>query len=150
MNLDFGSWTPDAWLQFLKDHWVVVVVAILAIFVISKVVKTVLKWVLIAAILFGIVAYGGYSIKDLGAIGTKISSEAKDQAIKAMAGEAEKAKYKDNADGTYTITTPNLELTGVPNSGKVEVKFHGVSLGTWNMEGAVRDLVVTARASSKK
>jgi hypothetical protein len=150
MNLNLGSWTPDAWLQFLKDHWVVVVIAVLAIFVVSKVVKTVIKWVLIAAILIGIVAYGGYSINDLGAIGNKVTSGVKDEAIKAMAGEAEKARYQDNGDGTYTVTTPNLELSGVPNSGKVEVKFRGLSLGTWNMEGAVRDLIVKARASATK
>jgi hypothetical protein len=149
MNISAGSWTPDAWLQFVKDHWVIVVIAILVIFVVSRLVKTVLKWVLIAAVLVAIVAYGGYSINDLGALGDKVTAEAKDQAVKAMAGEADKAVYKDNTDGTYTVSTPNLELTGVQDSGKVEVRFRGVSLGTWNVEGAVRDLIQNARASTK-
>ncbi|TJY39813.1 hypothetical protein E5161_17880 [Cohnella pontilimi] len=150
MNFNPGSWTPEAWLQFLQDHWVVAVVAVLAIFVVSKVVKTVVKWVLIAAIVVGIVAYGGYSINDLQEVGSKVTSDLKDQAIKAMAGEADKARYRDNGDGTYTVETPNLQLSGVPNSGEVEVKFRGISLGKWNMEGAVRDLVVKARESAVK
>jgi hypothetical protein len=144
MNLDM-----DVWIQFLKDHWVVVAIAIVAIFVVLRLMKTVLKWVLVAAIIMGIVTYGGYSIDDLSAIGTKVTEEAKDQAIKAMAGEASDAKYVNNADGSYSITTKNLELNGVPNSGEVTVKLKGISLGTWKMEGAVRDFVVNARASAK-
>jgi hypothetical protein len=144
MNLDM-----DVWIQFLKDHWVVVAIAIVAIFVVMRLMKTVLKWVLVAAIIIGIVTYGGYSIDDLSAMGTKVTEEAKDQAIKTMAGEASDAKYVNNADGSYSITTKNLELNGVPNSGEVTVKLKGIPLGTWKMEGAVRDFVVKARASAK-
>ncbi|MCD9023929.1 hypothetical protein [Cohnella silvisoli] len=144
MNFD-----PDVWVQFVKDHWVVVAIAIVAIFVVMKLVKTVLKWVLVAAIIIGIVTYGGYSIKDLGEIGTKVTDELKDQAIKAMAREAKDAKYVNNEDGSYTIKSTNLELDGVPNSGEVTVKLRGISLGTWKMEGAVRDFVVQSRASAK-
>jgi hypothetical protein len=156
-NMNFDT---DAWVQFAQDHWVIVAVAIVAIFVIVKLVKTVLKWVLIAAIIIGIVAYGGYSIDDLGdvgskvteeigVIGDKVTAELKDQAIKSMAGEASEATYINNDDGSYSIKSTNLELTGVPNSGEITVKFHGQSLGTWKMEGAVRDYVVKARASAK-
>ncbi|RKP56128.1 hypothetical protein D7Z26_05620 [Cohnella endophytica] len=155
--MDFNFNDTDAWIQFAKDHWVTVAIAIVAIIVIVKVVKTVLKWVLVVAILIGIVVYGGYSVDDiqkkvtdeLGIIGEKVSSEVKDQAIKAMAGEASEATYVDNADGSYSIKSTNLELTGIPNSGEVNVKFHNASLGKWKMEGAVRDYVVKARASAK-
>jgi hypothetical protein len=139
----------DAWIKFVQDHWIVVAIAIVAIFVVMKLVKTLFKWVLVAAIIIGIISYGGYSIDDLGAIGTKITDEMKDQAIKAMAGEASDAKYANNDDGSYSITTKNLELNGVPNSGEVTVKLKGISLGTWKMEGAVRDFVAQARASAK-
>ncbi|MFC4303861.1 hypothetical protein [Cohnella boryungensis] len=144
MNLD-----TDAWLTFLQDNWIVIAVAIVAILIVLKVVKTVLKWVLVAAIVIGIVTYGGITVEDIKEVGTKVTSEAKDQAIKAMAGEASEAVYKVNSDGSYTITTKNLELNGVPNSGEVSVKLGGISLGTWKMEGEVRDFVVKARASSK-
>ncbi len=155
MNLDM-----DAWIQFGQDHWVIIAIALVAIFIIMNLVKTVLKWVLVAAIIIGIVTYGGYSIDDLGDIGSKVqeelgtigdkvTSEVKDQAIKAMAGEASAATYVNNADGSYSIKSTNLELTGIPNSGEVTVKFHGQSLGSWKMEGAVRDFVVQARASAK-
>ncbi|MFB9273487.1 hypothetical protein [Cohnella cellulosilytica] len=144
MNLD-----TDVWLTFLQDNWIVIAVAILAILLVLKLVKTVLKWVLVAAIVIGIVTYSGITIDDIKEVGSKVSEEAKDQAIKAMAGEASAAVYTANADGSYTITTENLELAGVPNSGEVGVKFRGISLGTWKMEGEVRDFVVKARAAAK-
>ncbi|TVX98730.1 hypothetical protein [Cohnella terricola] len=144
MNLDI-----DTWLTFAQDNWIVIVVAIAAILIVMKVVKTVLKWVLVAAIVIGIVTYGGLTIDDIKEVGTKVSEEAKDQAIKAMAGEASDATYTMNADGSYTITTKNLELNGVPNSGEVSVKLKGISLGTWKMEGEVRDFVSKARAAAK-
>ncbi|MFC4597059.1 hypothetical protein [Cohnella hongkongensis] len=144
MNLDM-----DAWLTFVQENWIVIAVAIAAILIVIKVVKTVLKWVLVAAIVIGIVTYGGFTIDDIKEVGTKVTEEAKDQAIKAMAGEASEADYTVNEDGTYTIKTENLELTGVPNSGEVSVKFRGISLGTWQMEGEVRDFVTKARAAAK-
>jgi hypothetical protein len=144
MNLDF-----DAWLQFLQDHWLVVAAAILGIVVVVKLVKTVLKWVLVAAIVVGIATYGGYTVDDLKSVGSKVTEQLQDQAIKSMAGEAAQATYEHKDDGSFTIKTPSLELTGVPNSGEVDVKLHGVSLGTWKMEGAVRDFVVKARDSAK-
>lgn len=149
MKLNPESWTQDAWMQFLQDNWLILAVAVVAIFVIVKLVKTVVKWLLVAGILIAIFVYGGYSIDDLSTIGSKIQSEARDQAIKAMTGEISQAEYKDNGDGSYTIKTPTLELSGVPNSGEVSVKYQGVSLGTWKMEGAVRELVVQAREAAK-
>ncbi|MFC5469940.1 hypothetical protein ACFPPD_14495 [Cohnella suwonensis] len=147
------NYDTDAWVQFAQDHWVVIAVAIVAIFVVMKLVKTVVKWMLVAAIVIGIGAYGGYTIddiqKEVTKIGDKVTSEVKDQAIKAMAGEAAEATYADNADGSYSIKSTNLELTGVPNSGEVSVKFHGQSLGTWKMEGAVKEYVIQARAAAK-
>jgi len=144
MNLD-----TDAWLTFLQDNWIVIAAAIVAILIVMKLVKTVLKWVLVAAIVIGIVTYGGFTIDDIKEVGTKVSDEAKDQAIKAMAGEASEADYTANEDGSYTIKTENLELTGVPNSGEVSVKFRAISLGTWKMEGEVREFVRKARAAAK-
>ncbi|MFC5702896.1 hypothetical protein ACFPVX_16535 [Cohnella faecalis] len=151
--MNFDNWTSDAWLTFAQDHWVVIVVAVVAIFIVVNVVKTVVKWGLIAAIVVGIVVYGGYSVDDLKAVGadltSKVSAELKDQAINAMAGEAKEATYTDNGDGTYTVKSSKLELTGKPGSGEVSVSFNGSTLGTWQLEGAVKQFVEQARKSAK-
>lgn len=60
MNLDL-----EAWKQFAIDHWILIVIAVVALIVVINVVKTVLKWVLVAAIVIGLAVYGGYSVNDL-------------------------------------------------------------------------------------
>ncbi|MBN2982831.1 MULTISPECIES: hypothetical protein [Cohnella] len=140
MDLDL-----EAWKQFAIDHWILIVIAVVALIVVINLVKTVLKWVLVAAIVVGLAVYGGYSVNDLKEVGSKVTQALEDQAVKAMAGEASQAEYRLNDDGTFTVATPNLELTGTPGSGEVSVKFQGVSLGTWNMEGAVREFIEQAR-----
>jgi hypothetical protein len=144
MNLDF-----EAWKQFAIDHWIVIAVAIVALVIIVNVVKTLMKWVLVAAIVIGVMVYGGYSVNDLKEVGSKVSSALLDEAITAMAGEAKEAKYTLNDDGTYTVTTKNITLSGVPNSGEVKITYRGVTFPAVPLEGAVREFVVQAREASK-
>lgn len=143
MNLDV-----EAWKQFATDHWALLVIALAAIVIIGKLVKTLMRWVLVAAIIIGVAVYGGYTVNDLKEVGAKVSSAIADEAISAMAGEAKDAKYTLNKDGTYTVTSKNLTLSGVVNSGDVKVTYHGVSF-TVPMEGAVRTFVEQAREQSQ-
>ncbi len=144
MNLDL-----EAWKQFAIDHWVLIAVAIVALVIVVNVVKTLMKWVLVAAIVIGVAVYGGYSVNDLKEVGSKVSSAILDDAISAMAGEAKDAKYTLNEDGTYTVETKNITLSGVANSGEVKVTYRGVTFPTVPLEGAVREFVVQAREASK-
>lgn len=144
MNLDL-----EAWKQFAIDHWVLIAVAIVALVIVVNVVKTLMKWVLVAAIVIGVAVYGGYSVNDLKEVGSKVSSAILDDAISAMAGEAKDAKYTLNEDGTYTVQTKNITLSGVANSGEVKVTYRGVTFPAVPLEGAVREFVVQAREASK-
>lgn len=144
------SWTADAWSQYLQSNWYVIAAAIVIIIVVIKVVKTVLKWLLVAVVVVGLALYSGYNLDDLAKIKDQATLAYKDQLIKAMAGEADEAEYKDNADGSYTIKTPSLELSGFPNSGEIQVKIGGVSIGNWKLEGEVRDFVIAARNAARQ
>lgn len=144
MNLDI-----EAWKQFAIDHWVIIAAAIVVMILIVKLVKTLTKWVLVAAIVIGLAVYGGYSVNDLKEVGTKVSSALLDEAITSMAGEAKDAKYTLHDDGTYTVTSDHLTLSGVVNSGEVKVTYRGVTFPAVPMDGAVREFVVQAREASK-
>lgn len=144
------TWTAEAWTQFLQEHWYIIVAALVIILLVVKLVKTVLKWLLVAVIVVGVVFYSGYSLDDLTTAASQASAVAKDEVIKAIAGEADKAQYETNEDGSYTIKTPSLELSGFPNSDEVKVKLGGVPLGTWKLDGEVRDFVNEARAAARQ
>ncbi len=147
--LNPDMWTADAWLQFLQDHWIVIAAAIVVIFIVIKAVKTVLKWALVAAIIFGVIAYGGYSIDDLAAIGSKVEEGTKDAVLQAALDEASKAEYVLQQDGSFLIKTPNLELTGSADGTEVAVKFRGVPAGTWKIEGPIRALIEQAKTTAQ-
>ncbi|MFX3632087.1 MAG: hypothetical protein ACE3L7_08395 [Candidatus Pristimantibacillus sp.] len=146
--LDFSNYDWNTWSEFFKEHWLVLVIALVVLLLIVRIVKTVLKWALVAVIVIGIVLYSGYSMDDLKGIGTKVADSLKQEAISTMVGEANKATYTNNADGTFTVKTDNLELTGVPKAGEVKVTFRGTSLGTWKIDDTIQTLIDQAKQSS--
>lgn len=141
----------ETWKQFLTDHWYVIVIALLALFIVIKIVKTVVKWVIVAAIVVGLLLYSGYTLDDLSvdnlrAIGTQAVETLKAQAVEAMAGEVSEAAYTDHGDGTYTVKTDSLELNGKLGESEVAVKFNGAPLGTWKIDEAIAALIDTAKS----
>ena len=87
----------ETWKQFLTDRWYVLVIALIALLIVIKIVKTVVKWLLVAVIVIGVLLYSGYSLEDLRVdklkeLGAQITEQAaaalKREALEAMAGEA--------------------------------------------------------------
>lgn len=155
--LDFSSYDWNTWSTFLQEHWLVLVIALVVLLLIIRVVKTVVKWALVAVIVLGVVLYSGYSLDDLksidlGSIGSKVADgldSLKKEAVTAMAGEVDKATFATNADGTYTVKTDNLELTGVPDSGEVSVSYRGTKLGTMKIDSTIQTLIDQAKNNGK-
>ncbi|UUZ84001.1 hypothetical protein LJK88_09690 [Paenibacillus sp. P26] len=117
----------EAWSAFLADRWYILLIALVVLFLVIKIVKTVVKWIIVLAVLAGLFFYGA-SYKDqlmnLGTtVGAKVAEEAKTQAFKAISEEAKEAQYKQNPDGSYTVSTKSVKLTGKPGSNDVQVTF---------------------------
>ncbi|MWC29539.1 hypothetical protein [Paenibacillus sp. MMS18-CY102] len=144
--MDF-IYDEQTWTTFFQDNWLVLVLALVALFIVIGIVRTIVKWALVAAIVVGVIAYSGYTLEDVKSIGTKVTDSVKQEAIQAMAGEANAATYTSNGDGTFTVKTNNLELTGKPNANEVEVKFRGAKIGTWKIDDAIRTLIDTAKSN---
>lgn len=148
MSFDF-NYDTETWVQFFKDKWLFLLIALIALFIIVRIVKTVIKWLVVVVIIAGVIVYSGYSLEDLksigSTIGTKVAESVKEEAVTAMAGEAKDAKYTSNSDGTFTITTKNLELTGTPGGNEVKVSFRGTTLGTWKIDDAIQSLIDQAK-----
>jgi hypothetical protein len=142
----------DQLLVFLQDRWLVVLVVLVALFVIINVVKTVLKWVLVIAILAGLVYYGSTYSEQVKEIGDAVASGAKEafeeMKAKALQALAQKgAVYKDNGDGTYTITAGTIRLDGKIGSDKVKITIAGVSAEI-AIDDVLRAAIETAKTNS--
>ncbi|GFN31219.1 hypothetical protein [Paenibacillus xylaniclasticus] len=145
MNFNYDS---ETWQTFLQDNWLVLALALVALFIVIRIVKTFVKWALVAVIVIGVVTYSGYTLDDVKSLGTKVTESVKQEAIAAMAGEAKDATYTANSDGSFTVKTSNLELTGKPGDAEVEVKFRGAKIGSLKIDDAIRTLIDTAKSNS--
>lgn len=156
MGFDF-NYDADIWIQFFKDNWFILVIALIVLLIVIRVVKTVVKWLIILAIVLGLVVYSGYSLEevknlaanvtfdDVKEFGTKVADSVKQEAIIAMAGEAKEATYTANEDGTFTIKSKNVELNGKPGDNEVKVSFQGAPLGTWKIDATIQALIEQAK-----
>ncbi|WP_213506909.1 hypothetical protein [Paenibacillus faecis] len=142
----------EVWTEFLKQNWLVIVVALVVLFLILNFVKTLVKWALVLVIAAFVIIYSGISLKDIGDAITTVKDQAVDisrsEAMNMMKKEAAEAKMKRNPDGTFTITTPNLEVSGKEGEDKVKVIFHGVSLGEWKVSDALQAFIQQAKQNT--
>lgn len=114
---------------FLQERWYVVVIGLVVLFLAIKLIKTVVKWVIVLALIAVIIIYGANYSDELGAfaatIQNNVTAEVKEQAVQAMRQESAEAKYKANADGSFTITTKNLLVEVPSGSLNAEVTYRG-------------------------
>ncbi|WP_168123736.1 hypothetical protein [Paenibacillus sp. HB172176] len=158
--LDFSSYDSSTWSTFLKDNWFVLLIALLVLFLIIRIVKTVVKWAIVAVIVLAIVLYSGYSLDDVKQLGTKVmdsglddlkelgekmKDSAQQQAYDAMLNEAKEAQYTVNEDGTYTVSSPSIELRGTAGSDEAELSVKGSPFITVKVSELIRTFVNQAK-----
>jgi len=162
--LDFSSYDVDTWLTFLGENWIVIAVALVVLLLVVKIVKTMIKWAVVLVIVIGLIFYSGYTLDDvksistnimsgnlddLKEIGSKVADNVKQEAITAMIGEAKEAKYELNKDGTYTVSTKSVTLTGEAGKDEVSVSLKGAPPFKVQMNEALINFVNQAKKNSK-
>lgn len=142
----------QVWTDFLQQNWLVIIIALVVLFVVLNLVKTMVKWVLAIVIVAGLLIYSGISLDQIGEVVTTVKDETvdtvKSEAMNMMLKEAKAAKYTENVDGTtYTVTTPNVRLEGTKGTETVEVTFKGVPLGQWKVNDTIITFVESAQSN---
>lgn len=136
----------DQLIAFLQERWFVVTVVLVALFIVIKIVKTVMKWAIVIALLAGLLFYGANYTDKLKEMSGKIVSEVKDalkdEALKALAGQD--TTYKERPDGTFTITRSGIELEGKAGSNEVKLIYKGQSI-TLKMDDTIKALIEQAK-----
>ncbi|WP_010271259.1 hypothetical protein [Paenibacillus senegalensis] len=138
---------------FLQERWYIVVIGLVVLFLAIKLIRTVVKWVIVLALIAVIVIYAANYTEELGAwastIQDNVTAEVKEQAVQAMRQETEEAKYKANSDGSFTITTKNLLVEVPPGSLNAEVTYLGQSF-TIPIDSMVQGFIDQAMKASNK
>lgn len=139
----------DQLMTFMQDRWLVVIAALVLLVIVVKIVKTVVKWVLVLAIIGGLVYYGASYTDKLKELGDSVvtaakeaGSDLKEKAVLGLAGKD--ATFKDNGDGTYTVTSGNIRLDGKAGSDKVKITIAGVS-AEFSLDDALKKAIEAAK-----
>lgn len=130
----------EIWKEFVQQNWLVIVIALILLFVVVNVLKTVIKWAIVLIIVAALCIYSGVSFDQIKSVVNDVSSSTletvKSEAQELMLNEAKQATYVLHDDGTFTITSPNVEVTGEQGKDKVKVSLRGVSVGEWSISNA--------------
>lgn len=142
------DWSWEHLMAFAQEKWWLILIAVIVVAIIVKVVKTIIKWALIAIIVIGLFVYGmNYEpIKD--AI-NQIAEHSLDVAFELMAGEAQEATYTINDDGTFTVESSSIRISGAADSDKVTIYLRGVRLGEVSITSAIESYIEMAREGSQ-
>ncbi|MEK3882887.1 hypothetical protein [Paenibacillus sp. PL2-23] len=142
--LDFSSYDAETWTTFLKENWLILVIALAALWLIVRIVKTVVKWAIVAAVVIGLILYSGYTLDDVKEIGAKVMDGAKQEAIQLLANSKD-AEYKMNDDGTYTVKSESVELKGQAGASEVQVSLYGAPYITLELDGVIQAFIEQAK-----
>jgi hypothetical protein len=142
----------DQWITFAQDRWYWIIGAVIVLFIVIGLVKTVVKWILVVVIIGALVLYGANYKDKLQSVGatviSKAAEEAKDGAAKAIAAEAKDAQYTASPDGTFVITTKSLKVEGKVGSNDVQVTFLGTKF-PMKADGVMKTFIEQAMKNSK-
>ncbi|MFD0960396.1 hypothetical protein [Paenibacillus chungangensis] len=160
---DFSSYDWDTWTTFLEENWLILLIALIALFLVIRIVKTIIKWAIVAIIVIGIVLYSGYTLEDvkeigskvmdtsideLKELGSKVSESVKQEAVNAMMGEAQDAQYTLEKDGAYMVETKNVKLKGEVGADEVYVSVHGAPYIMLQLDETIMAFIEQSKSNS--
>lgn len=117
----------EQWLSFIQDKWWIIVLALVAVVVIAKIVKTALKWAFILVIAAGLLLYGANYKEIVQDISGTVLNYAKEEAFEVMKNESGQAEVTQDEAGNFLVTSPNFQVKGSLESDEVEITFRGQS-----------------------
>ncbi|WP_274363898.1 hypothetical protein [Paenibacillus thermotolerans] len=141
---------PEQWLSFIQERWFVIIAAAVALLLIINLVKTVVKWVLVVAIVAAVLVYGANYKDELTAMSDQVLAEAKEQALQAIVGQAFNATYEANGDGTFVVYTDSVRVEGKEGDNEVTLFWKGVKIGTFPLDNAIKAFIQEAKDSGSR
>lgn len=128
--------------DFAQDQWYILAGAGVLLLIVVNVVKTMVKWALVAVIALGVLFYGA-----------NYQDALKDEVFSAMIGESETAQYSEQADGTFTVTSKSLTIEGKKGSDEVTVYYEiagkSFKLTSFSLTDEMTKFIEAAKANVK-
>jgi len=142
------DWSWEHLTAFVEEQWWVILIAAIILIIVIKVVKALVKWLIVAAILVGLFLYG-MNYEPIREVMDSVAETSLDTAFELMTGEAEEATYTVNDDGTYTVESKSIKVTGTMESDKVKVYLLGLEVAEINLTDTIKAYIEAARGRTE-
>lgn len=140
----------EQWMEFARDHWWMILIAIVIAVILVRIVKSVLKWLFVLLIAAAILIYGfNYTPDEIREAGSKLAEAVettKDKAINAMLGDAGEARFEKTEDG-FRIEGGRFVLEGKDGSGEVVLTSFGQEF-TIELNEQIRAFIENVKSGS--
>mgnify|MGYP001289385152 CR=1 FL=1 len=118
----------DTLVPFVKDNWVLVVIALVVIVVVIKLIKTVVKWIItliaVASLIFSYVTYTPDDVKSaVSSVTEGVSQSLKEEAVKLFL-KSQDFKVEQNDGSSFKIVSSDGSVAISGNYGETTVKVH--------------------------
>jgi hypothetical protein len=134
---------------FIQENLLLIGAVLLVLLIIISVVKTVIKWVIVFAVIIGFLIYGlNYDAETIKDIGQNVVEKTKEEAVELLLGDIKNAEYHLNNDGTYSITTKNIQLEGKVGSNEAKLKYLGQSI-TIKLDETLKNFIEQVKANGQ-
>jgi hypothetical protein len=144
-----GRKLMDQLLAFVQDRWLMILIVVIAIILIFKIMKSIVKWLFILALIAAIIIYGSNYSGEIKEIGSKIVDYSKEEAIKAFIGDSSDSSYVTTEDGGYTVTKGSFSLQGTKGSKDVILTYKGQSINL-KLDDTLDAIVAAAEGVQKE
>jgi hypothetical protein len=142
----------DSVLQFVEQQWLYVIIALVAVILVIKIFKNVIRWLIIlaigAALVYFAMNYEDGKLLDTGKdLVQKATEYTKEQAVDGLMNEVKDARYTLNADGTYEVRTANFALKGAVASPDAVIVYKDKEFPV-TVSGPLQQFIEQAKANS--
>jgi GTP:adenosylcobinamide-phosphate guanylyltransferase len=111
-------------MEQLQEQWVLGVVALVIIFIVMRIVKTFVKWILMIAILLGLILY----VYPDSEIAKETRATIVEPGIKLLESKTGKFEYEKKADGTFVVVKNGVQIQGKPGDEEVKLTYLGQTI----------------------
>lgn len=127
-----GVGVMEQLLAFLQEHWLIVAAVLVIILIVVKVIKSVVKWLIIAVLAVAVLIFGfNYTPEEIKEAGSRLLEAAelsKDKAVELIIGDVSEASYEEKDDGSFVVTTSRFTLEGSAGAKEITLKYLGQTI----------------------
>ncbi|NDI36764.1 hypothetical protein [Chengkuizengella sediminis] len=131
----------ESWIIFVQEKWYIILAAIIVLFIVIKLVKTLVKWFIVLAIVAVLIYYGSsYSETLKTASDQFLEMISKEELIDLAINEIKEYIVNEAMDGDFLIENEDVTIEGDTDSDFLTITYGGETY-TIEMNDEIRKLL---------